>query len=990
MRKASRVSIVVFCLALAMVLSASMLLGEVLVIEDFDSYGPGTLTNRVGGIGWDSPWLASTGSASVTSLDGVAPEESLSGDFACLAGNTRVFRKLSLQADSPLARAGLVQDGLLGRDGTTLYVAFLQRVSVLPSAKPGGSSHLRFYSVEFNTTSSDNTRVLEIGHDDRSNPGSDQFYGVASVTNNGRSDHEPDQFRFLGEPDTRANLIVVKFSFGTNGQDTVEVYRDPESTTDEAKSTVNAKLEGTFRFDRIALARFAGSTPIHQVDEIRFGTCFTDVIPPDMAEKQKALLARRKERLRKASAAVSESGLEGQRLLFVKRQMFQPTHIYTEVSDGPFLPGGGIFTIRADKPDESEKMLFDAKAGICRDPEISYDGKRVLFSYRPKVDDYYHIYEMDVDGSNLRQITSGPFHDLDPFYLPDGRIGMTSTRCKSRALCFWVQAATLFAMDADGSNVRPLTSNNVNEFTPDMLPDGRILYTRWEYMDKTAIFVQSLWSILPDGTGARQIYGNNLIHPVSILQARLIPGSNKIAGILTAHNGNSYGPLAVIDPTLGVNNPAGILNLVPEVNYDRGCFAPYPLDERWCLVSYGPDEPYGIYLFEVNPPAESIVAASKQHGLHEPQFPTDLGRYWASVTLPRHQIYRDPVYSCVEVMPVRARKRPKPVGSALASDDKASRQQGTLLLADVYRGLGEAVPKGRVKYLRVVEEMGHRDESGHRNFVGAFDHGQFLRSHPQNYMGLYASPWENGKPAPSLQAKRIWGTVPVEADGSAHFTVPADRPLYFQALDEDFNEMQRMRSYIHLQPGEQLSCIGCHEHRQTAPPAEPGALPTAFAREPSSITPPPWGAGPFSYQSLVQPILDRRCGECHGPDDPSGKIDLSAVRDQRGVPASFSTLVRPGENPNRPPLVNFFDSWWGKSWTVPVAEPMTFGTLASRLIEVIDNRHSDLELSETDRDRIAHLTPHERRIITTWIDLNCPLWDNYSPELRVTSTTGQQ
>ena len=217
------------------------------------------------------------------------------------------------------------------------------------------------------------------------------------------------------------------------------------------------------------------------------------------------------------------------RLLFVKRHAFQPSHIYTEYSDGPYRPGGGIFVLAPVSPPGTVTRIFDAQGGICRDPEVSFDGNRVVFSYRPSQNGFYHVYEMNVDGSGLRQLTDGPFHDLDPFYLPDGRIGMTSTRCKSRALCFWVQAATLFVMEADGREPRPLTANNVNEFTPDLLPDGRILYTRWEYMDKSAIFVQALWSILPDGTQARQIFGNNLIHPVSMLQARGIPGTKRIA-----------------------------------------------------------------------------------------------------------------------------------------------------------------------------------------------------------------------------------------------------------------------------------------------------------------------------------------------------------------------------------------------------------------------------------------------------------------------------
>ena len=118
-----------------------------------------------------------------------------------------------------------------------------------------------------------------------------------------------------------------------------------------------------------------------------------------------------------------------------------------------------------------------------------------------------------------------------------------------------------------------------------------------------------------------------------------------------------------------------------------------------------------------------------------------------------------------------------------------------------------------------------------------------------------------------------------------------------------------------------------------------------------------------------------------------GGVDLSAVRDNRGVPASFSTLVRPRTDPDRPPLVDFFDSWWGVSRTVPVAKPMSFGTVASRLMEVVDTRHADLPLSEAARSEIDALTPQERRVITTWIDLNCPLWDSYSPELHVTSTS---
>jgi hypothetical protein len=252
-------------------------------------------------------------------------------------------------------------------------------------------------------------------------------------------------------------------------------------------------------------------------------------------------------------------------------------------------------------------------------------------------------------------------------------------------------------------------------------------------------------------------------------------------------------------------------------------------------------------------------------------------------------------------------------------------------------------------------------------------------------MSLYASPWESGKPAPSLQAKYVYGTVAVEPDGSAYFNVPVDRPIYFQALDENYNEIQRMRSYIHLKPGERLSCIGCHEHRQTSPPSSNEHLPMALGREPCRIEPPPFGAGPFAYQKLVQPILDAHCINCHGAEKPAGELNLTGRLDGRGVPASFVSLVRPRTNPDRPPLVDFFDNWWGVSTTVPIADPGTFGTRASRLIQVIDSGHEGVAVSDSELAQVA-LTPSERRILTTWIDLNCPLWDNYCPECRLTQS----
>lgn len=1022
------------CLAIS-ASSPANVVADVLARESFDYPTSTSLAGKSGGAGWENPWEVH-GTANVRLNPATVAGAPCFANCAVLDQNTRASRRLDVASGGPFDSAGLVHHGRIGKEGTVLFVGFLQRVSTVPVVTPGGPDYLRFYSFELNTAGGDATRMLEIGHDDRSNQPDGPWYGAASVVNNGRDDHEPGQFRSLGPADDATNVIVVKLTFGPEDRDRVEIFRNPESRTDESASTVDAVLEGNFEFDRIALARFVGNEPVHCVDEIRLATEFAEALAPvdearirqlaaemrhEIDARQAALRVRIEAlgakgvattgwgaRLDEIFAAVrsglpwlqqdaldeieraialAESGLQVEKLLFVKRHMFQPTHIYTEVSDGPFRGGGGIFVLSPARPDGRVTKVFDAGAGIVRDPEISFDGRRVLFSYRPSEEGYYHVHEMNVDGTNLRRVTDGPFHDLDPFYLPDGRIGMTSTRCKSRALCFWTRAATLFVISSDETRIEPLTSNNVNEFTPQLLPDGRILYTRWEYLDKSAIFVQSLWSILPDGSRAQQIFGNNLIHPVSLLQARLVPGTKKIACVFGAHNGDSVGPLAVVDPTAGMNNPEAVLNFTPECNYHAGCFAPYPLSDRWCLVSYGPGEPFGVYAFRIDPPAASIVPRRTEVALQSPQHPDNLGEYWASVTGERHLIYRDDLYSCVEAMPIEPRPVPDDVASSLGPSEEGTHQnpqEGTLVLVDVYRGLEGAVPRGSVKWLRIVEEMGHRDDLGRRDYEGAFSESQFKETYRRGFMSLYAAPWESGKPAPSLQAKHVWGTVPVEPDGSAHFSVPAERPVYFQALDADFNEIQRMRSYVHLKPGERLSCIGCHEHRFTSPPLRHDSPATALTRGPSQIEPPPFGAGPFSYRRLVQPILDAHCGACHAREEPSGGIDLSSRRDGRGVPVSFATLVRPRTEPDRPPLVNFFDNWWGVSTTVPVASPGSFGTPASRLMEMIDTRHAGVEMSDADRARIR-LEPLKRRTITTWIDLNCPLWENYDPEEHVAS-----
>ena len=228
-------------------------------------------------------------------------------------------------------------------------------------------------------------------------------------------------------------------------------------------------------------------------------------------------------------------------------------------------------------------------------------------------------------------------------------------------------------------------------------------------------------------------------------------------------------------------------------------------------------------------------------------------------------------------------------------------------------------------------------------------------------MSWYASPVDLvGGPFgwPSYIAKGVIGTVPVEADGSANFLAPAQRVLYFELLDANDNEIQRMRSVVQLRPGERRSCIGCHESRLIAP-TQAYLKAQAMRREPSEPAPPPWGAGPFWFERVVQPVLDGKCVACHNAKLPN-KIDLTDTRDGQSIPVSYRNLVKSGT------LHHFH---YGYQAGVPYkAAPYTFGTVKSRLWEILkDTNH-----------KAVRLTLHEEQAIKCWTDLNMPLWGDYA------------
>jgi cytochrome c553 len=276
---------------------------------------------------------------------------------------------------------------------------------------------------------------------------------------------------------------------------------------------------------------------------------------------------------------------------------------------------------------------------------------------------------------------------------------------------------------------------------------------------------------------------------------------------------------------------------------------------------------------------------------------------------------------------------------------------GQFTVADVYQGLGAAVKRGTIKYLRVCQEL--------RSDLARLPDGQYRQDH-EPFQDYYASPTHKvSGPSgwPSYIAKATAGLAAVEEDGSASFYAPAGKVLYFEALDGEFNEVQRMRSVVQLQPGERRSCVGCHEDRASVASLRETA---ALRRPPRLLQAEPWGAGPFAYEKVVQPVWDAQCVRCHDAADKK-KIDLRPTLDADRVPASYRTLIAQG-------WVHYFDYTWGCEHRL--AAPLTFGTVKSRLWPVLAAGHYDVKLTEDQMRRVK-----------CWIDLNCPLWPDYQYRL---------
>jgi hypothetical protein len=599
-------------------------------------------------------------------------------------------------------------------------------------------------------------------------------------------------------------------------------------------------------------------------------------------------------------------------------------------------------------------------------PEVSFDGKRVLYCFRPKSDTTFHLYETNVDGTGLRQITSGNYDDQDPIYLPDGRIAFMSNRGNSYARCTVGHPSTvLMRCDADGKNLYFLSAGNEPEYTPALMPDGRILYTRWEYTDKELMRIQSLWTVNPDGTRTSVFWGNQSYWPDLLMEARPIPGGTRVMFAAHGHHEVYWGGIGMLDQAKGLNYPHGLTKVTQELPWIEVGNGPA---ERMETSQYHTSGVYGGYKSPY-PLSEELFLVSARQGPPTQVFATrnNASRFklfLMDVYGNRELIYEG-AYHILYAMPVKPRPVPPAIPDQVAwagaQKDKAPIKPGRIYCADIYQGAPESL-RAKAKFLRVISVDHVTFTLGKK--IQDMEHPS---GHPHMHVGPVMSVTVNDG------VKHVLGTVPIEADGSVYFDAPPCKPLHFQLLDEQHRALQTMRSFTNVMPGETSGCTGCHEMHGVSPVSTRG---TALSKPPAAITPYPWGAGySFGYERDIQPILDKHCTACHQTDAKAkAAIDftLRPSKDFGTFPEPYVTLTLgkkrslagdfpgPSEGGIADTILPEAHPWRPQDYGT--LAPMTRLSYVSRLVELAGSgKHYEAKV-----DQLSLLK------LIVWVDTLCP------------------
>jgi len=702
------------------------------------------------------------------------------------------------------------------------------------------------------------------------------------------------------------------------------------------------------------------------------------------------------------NSAVNDLGFD--EIIFVKRKPYSSDHYYTDINNGTssdrFGADNGVYIYNVRTQQERAVVTaarLPGGKGFIGKISLSFDAGKVVFDFRQDTGSGFRIWEVNVDASGLRQVLFPPkdeaakvarwgkkWHtdDIHPCYLPDGKIIFSSTRCEHTVLCGGsaaLVAPVLHRMDADGGNVEQLTKSPCSEFCPVVLDDGRVMYHRWEYIDKGARVCKTIWSMNPDGTMPQELYGVSDDTTTVYMYPQAIPGnSHRLVCVGTCHcpQGGCLGAIMLIDLRRGArrrgpdpdesdyvrwDNRYAVTNITPHVFVERRT------EPGWHFL--GKDGKYvhdwggrsGHLYTHPYPVSENMFLVSyKANGSDHYKNVADAYSLYLIDTEGNHRlVHKDDKLSCWHPTPLLARKVPPRIYS-VRHPEYAANNEALCIVANIYEGM-DGIEQGEVKWLRINEAIPRYWDTGRR-----------WRS------ATSSSAWKA-----ALWPRVQWGVVPVEKDGSAYFTVPANRNIFFQALDENFMEVQRERTYVNYRPGEVRSCVGCHGRSNRTVRARSNQTTIATTRPPSTPQPQPCdlvengGNGRaqqvIHYSTDIQPIFNAKCVSCHGNADPAGGLKLTG-----DVTVYYNTSYEElAQKQLAGPIVSEFTTFRRGdqgNYNGATLAPKSLGSHRSTLIDMLtDPAHP----KNAKDDHSEMLTETELMILSRWVDSNYQFYGGY-------------
>lgn len=595
--------------------------------------------------------------------------------------------------------------------------------------------------------------------------------------------------------------------------------------------------------------------------------------------------------------------------------------------------------------------------------DLSYDGAKVVFAWVHRRSRKHRIATVNADGSELRLLTDGQYEDLDPVWLPSGRIAFVSTRPEITVRCNnsdTTRQCVIYSMKADGSDMVRMSFHETNERYLSVDNHGMLIYMRWDYIDRDFSAAHNLWRCFPDGRDPRSPHGNYPFphgswstsvdgrgdRPFAEYFMRAIPDSNKYIAIASTHHAPPYGTpilintgvrddnrlsqVEVITPDClplasecGQYTKRGLYQGIRFVPIQRECayFDPWPLSDEFFLVPWG------------------VISDKKEKHLQEPDNETNMRLYLLDA-FGNRELISDCNLSggghYLTARPLRARPRPPvhPVGTWQGErEDSPHHKRATISVVNVKQTDFDWPDDVTIKRMRIVQ--------------------LFPRKWRVGNIEDPSTGWSEGG-----ICRASLGTVPVEEDGSVYCEAPVNKGLLFQLLDDNGVAVQTMRSLTYVHPGEQLTCVGCHEDKWEAMPTE-AATPLAFQRNPSSLEPDVGGVVPMTF-GFVQSAFQRACVNCH----LEKKVALTDYTYNRDVP----TFPDPGQTNRLSDYVWWFDSSNNADGVGPYggyrSTPFRFGFNESRMGKALMNRTHQEAL------KAGAFSQDDLNRITLWLDLN--------------------